>query len=238
MSRLDRVLRGVRAQVARAKSIIARPSSRTSVDEMGRRRASGPSGTHISLPDMRPWGRRPLTIPPTSPDGWIQLVVWELWMGMLVCIVAGLGIGLIVTSPDRILRVTDLGGCYAPPPVALPCERIFYRGGALDAAFTALCGVMLIGVAIWLLWELWNAAEPRPITDDFLKLLNESFGRDWRNPLKWPWGRILWAYGFTIVGVTMTAVVATGVWTIVTSSRQARAPTIKIETSQSFRIGG
>ena len=41
---------------------------------------------------MRPWGRRPLTIPPNSTNAWIQLAVWELWMGMLICIVAGLGI--------------------------------------------------------------------------------------------------------------------------------------------------
>jgi hypothetical protein len=133
------------------------------------------------------------------------------------------------------MTVTDLGGCYAAQ-VVLPCERTLYRGGALDAAFTALCGVMLIGVAVWLLWELWSAVEPRPITDDFLKLLNESFGRDWRNPLKWPWARMLWAYGFTVVGVTLTAVVASAIWTMVTSSDRARVPTIKIETSQSFRV--
>jgi len=156
-------------------------------------------------------------------------------MGMLLSIVVGLGIRLIVTSPNRIMTVTDLGGCYAAQ-VVLPCERTLYRGGALDAAFTALCGVMLIGVAVWLLWELWSAVEPRPITDDFLKLLNESFGRDWRNPLKWPWARMLWAYGFTVVGVTLTAVVASAIWTMVTSADRARVPTIKIETSQSFRV--
>jgi hypothetical protein len=27
-----------------------------------------------------------------------------------------------------------------------------YRGGILNAAFTSLCGLMLIGVALWLLW--------------------------------------------------------------------------------------
>ena len=40
-------------------------------------------------------------------------------------------------------------------------------------------------------------AEPKPITDDFLKLLNDSFGRNWRDPRTWPWTRMLWAYGFT-----------------------------------------
>jgi hypothetical protein len=236
MNGLDRVLRGIRAGVARATSKAARLSQRAYVDVLGRKREGGPSGRYVSLPDMRPWGRRPLSIPPQSAQAWFHFAVWELWMGVLVCIVAGLGISLIVTSPDRIMKVADLSACYAEPPV-LPCERILYRGGALDAAFTALCGVMLIGGAIWLLWELWSAVEPRPLTDDFLKLLNESFGHDWRNPLKWPWARMLWAYGFTIVGVTLTAVVAGAIWTTVTAADKGRVPTIKIETSQSFRVG-
>ena len=84
------------------------------------------------MPDMRPWGRRPLTIPPNSANAWIQLAIWELWMGMLVCVILGLGVLLIVTSPDRIVAVSDLTNCYAPPPVALPCERIVYRGGVLE----------------------------------------------------------------------------------------------------------
>jgi hypothetical protein len=233
MRGLERVFSGVRARMARAKANVARLSQRTYV--VGRKRDVGSPGTFPGLPDMRPWGRRPLAFPPPSANAWFQLAVWELWMGMLLSIVVGLGIRLIVTSPNRIMTVTDLGGCYAAQ-VVLPCERTLYRGGALDAAFTALCGVMLIGVAVWLLWELWSAVEPRPITDDFLKLLNESFGRDWRNPLKWPWARVLWAYGFTVVGVTLTAVVASAIWTMVTSSDRARVPTIKIETSQSFRV--
>ncbi len=36
------------------------------------------------VPDMRPWGRRPLTIPPNSTNAWIQLAIWEIWMGMLI----------------------------------------------------------------------------------------------------------------------------------------------------------
>ena len=191
----------------------------------------------VSLPDMRPFGRRPLTIPPTTTDAWVQLAVWELWMGMLVCIVVVLGVRLIVTSPSRIVAVPDLSGCYAPPPIALPCERIVYRGGALDAAFTALCGVMLIGVALWLLWELWSAVEPKPITDDFLRILNDSFGRDWRNPLKWPWARLFWAFGFTTIGAAATIAGTVILSTMLASPHQAKTPTIKIETSQSFRIG-
>ena len=63
---------------------------------------------------------------------------------------------------------------------------------------------MLLAGAGWLLWELWNAIEPTPITDDFLKLLDYSFGRDWRNPATWPWARVMWAYGFAAIGATLT----------------------------------
>jgi hypothetical protein len=190
----------------------------------------------LPLPDMSPWKPRSLTIPPNSRDAWLRLVAWELWMGMLVCVTFGLGVFLILSSPNRIVAVSDLSNCYAPPPVTLPCERIVYRGGALDAAFTALCGLMLIGVAVWLLWELWNAVEPKPITDDFLRLLNDSFGRDWRNPLKWPWARMLWAYGFTAAGAMLTAGVGMAFWTLVVSSETAKAPTVEVETSQSFSL--
>lgn len=187
--------------------------------------------------DMRPWGRGSLTIPPHSANAWVQFAIWELWMGMLVCVTLGLGVLLIITSPDRIVAVSDLTNCYGPLPVALSCERILYGGGALNAAFTALCGLMLVGVAAWFLWELWSAVEPKPITDDFLRLLNDSFGRDWRNPLTWAWARVLWAYGFTVVGATLTAGVGMIIWTLVASSDSAKAPTARIETSQSFRLG-
>jgi hypothetical protein len=191
----------------------------------------------LTLPDMRPWGRHPLTIPPNSRNAWIRLAIWELWMGMLVCATLALGASLILTSPKRIVAVADLTDCYGPPPVALPCERIVYRGGALDAAFTSLCGLMLSGVAVWFLWELWSAVEPRPITDDFLRLLHDSFSHDWRNPRTWPWARLLWAYGFTVVGVTLTAGVGLTLWMFVVPSASNQSPTAKVETSQSYTIG-
>jgi hypothetical protein len=190
----------------------------------------------LPMPELSPWKPRSLTIPPHSKQAWLRLAIWELWMGMLVCVTFALAVGLITTAPNRIVAVSDLTNCYAPPPVALPCERILYRGGALEAAFTALCGLTLIGVAVWLLWELWNAVEPKPITDDFLRLLNDSFGRDWRNPLKWPWARLLWAYGFTVVGATLTAGIGLILWTILVPSRPARVPTVQVETSQSYRL--
>jgi hypothetical protein len=96
---------------------------------------------------------------------------------------------------------------------------------------------MLLGVAAWALWELWIAVEPKPITDDFLKLLNDSFGRDWRNPFTWPWARVFWAYGFTAIGAAATAAIVLTVWTAMTSNLSAKAPVPRVETSQTFRVG-
>jgi hypothetical protein len=89
---------------------------------------------------------------------------------------------------------------------------------------------------------LWSAAEPKPITDDFLRLLNDSFGRDWRNPLTWPWARVLWAYGFAALGAALTAAVAIGLWSLIIPDNRppvmrpaAKPPVMRIDTSQSFR---
>jgi hypothetical protein len=190
-----------------------------------------------SMQEISPWRRSSLTIPPDSLQAWMRLAAWELWMGMLLLVVLGFGVSLIATSPDLIFSVSDLSRCYAPPPIALPCERIVYRGGMMNAAFSTLCGVMLLGVAAWVLWELWIAVEPKPITDDFLKLLNDSFGRDWRNPFTWPWARVFWAYGFTAIGAAATAAIVLTVWTAMTSNLSAKAPVPRVETSQTFRVG-
>ena len=156
-----------------------------------------------ALPDMRPWKRRSLMIPPDSMRDWIKLAVWEFWMGMLVCGALGFGTRLIATAPDHIVTVYDFTNCYAAPPIIQPCERIAYQAGTLNVVFNAWFGLLLVAVGAWLLWELWSAVAPKPITDDFLKLLDDSFGRDWRNPRTWPWARVMWAYGFTLVGVTL-----------------------------------
>lgn len=190
----------------------------------------------VPLPDMSPWKPRSLVIPPNSRAAWIRLAAWEIWMGMLLCVVGSLGVSLIISSPHRIIAVEDLSNCYAPPPVAAPCARLLYRGGMLDAAFVALCGLLLLGVALWLLWELWTAVEPKPITDDFLRLLDASFGPSWRNPLSWPWTRLLWAYGFTLLGALFTAGLGLAVWTLVASSQPAKVPTPQVDTSQSFHL--
>ena len=134
------------------------------------------------LPEMSPWRRQPLTIPPDSWRAWMRLAVWEIWMGVMLLGALGVGTRLIVTAPDSVVTVFDLTKCYAAPPIPQPCERVAYRAGLLNVLMNGWCGVLLIAVAIWLLWELWSAVAPKPITDDFLKLLDDSFGCDWRTP--------------------------------------------------------
>ncbi len=185
-------------------------------------------------PESSPWRRRELTIPPDSLAAWVRLGVWEFWMGGLLCVAFGFGMQLIASAPHSIVTVFDFSNCYAAPPVALPCERVAYRAGALSAMLNGWCGVLLIGVACWLLWDLWNATTPKPITDDFLKLLDESFGRDWRKPRTWPWARLGWAYGFTLVGLTSALGLALLLSAAISSSTAPKAPTV--ETSQSFRL--
>jgi hypothetical protein len=192
----------------------------------------------LPLHEMTPWNRRPLTIPPDTAQAWLRLAVWEFWTGVLLCGILGFGTLLIVTAPNRIITVRDLTSCYAPPPVAQPCERIVYRTGALNAVFTVSCGVLMFVLAAWFLWELWSTAAPKPITDDFLKLLHDSFARKWRDPRTWPWARLGWAYGFTLLGATLTAGGAAIFWTFLTSSDSAKAPAVTVETSEIFRVGG
>ena len=184
------------------------------------------------LPEMSPWRRRALTIPPDSMSAWVSLAAWEIWMGVLVCGALVFGIRLIATAPDNIVTVLDFTNCYASP-VVQPCERVAYRVGTMNVLFNAWCGVLLVALAAWLLWELWHAVAPKPITDDFLKLLDESFGRDWRKPRTWPWARVGWAYGFALVGATAALSVALFV-SAISSSRPTRAPTV--ETEQRFRL--
>jgi len=186
--------------------------------------------------DLSPWRRYQLTIPPDSLHTWIALVAWEFWMGVLVCAALGFGTQLIVTAPDSIVTVFDFTGCYATPAVAQPCERVAFKAGALSVAFNVWCGVLLIGVAAWLLWELWSAVAPKPITDDFLKLLDDSFGRRWHDPRTWPWTRLGWAYGFTALGATVALFVVLLFSSVVSSSRFAAKRTPRVETSQHFRL--
>ena len=186
---------------------------------------------------MSPFRRYSLSIPPDSPRAWLQLAAWELWMGALLYGAIRYGSTLIVTAPQNIITVYDFTNCYAAAPIVQPCERIAYRAGGLTVAMNIWCGVLLIGVALWLVWELWTAVAPKPITDDFLKLLDDSFARDWRKPRTWPWARMGWAYGFTCVGVTSALGIGVLVSTLLAWSTPARTPTIRIDTSQQFRLG-
>lgn len=186
---------------------------------------------------VSPWRRRSLVIPPQSFGDWLRLAVWELWIGSMVCTLLWAGVALIATTPDRVITAEDLSGCYAPPPVALPCERIVYRTGAMNAAFSAMSGMVMVIAALWLLWELWDAVAPKPITDDFLRILSDSFARNWRDPRTWPWSRVGWAYGFTLTGVILAFAVASAAWTALAGLRPPRVPAAKVETSQEYRVG-
>jgi hypothetical protein len=186
--------------------------------------------------DYSPWKRHALTIPPDSPGAWARLVVWEFWMGVLVYGALRVGVQLIITAPDNIVTVFDFTNCYAVPPVVQPCERVAYRTGALNGALNVWCGLLLIAFAARFLWELWSAVAPKPITDDFLKLLDDSFGRDWRNPRTWPWARLGWAYGSSLAGVTLAVGIGLLVSAVISSSAPAKAPAAHVETSQHFRL--
>ena len=140
-----------------------------------------------------------LVFPPDSWRAWVRLAVWEFWMGGLVCGALLFAVSQISTAPDHIVTVDGFNNCTADR-VGQPCQHFVYRMGGLNALFSIMTGVLGLTVAGWLLWELWIAVKPRPIADDFLKLLHDSFARDWRNPLTWPWARLAWAYGFTLLG--------------------------------------
>jgi hypothetical protein len=132
-----------------------------------------------TLPEISPWKRQSLTIPPDSLRAWFGLAAWECWMGALVA-AAVVGTQLIVTAPGTLVIVYDFTN-------ATPRRRLFSRVSASPADRRAERGVEPVvrraaRGAAWLLWELWNAVAPRPITDDFLRLLDDSFGRDWRRP--------------------------------------------------------
>jgi len=189
------------------------------------------------VPEMSTWNRRGLTIPPDSWRAWLRLAVWEFWMGMIIGGAVAFGIEQIVTAPDRIVTVDGFNNCTAER-VGQPCQHFVYRVGGLNALFSVMVGVLLLTVAAWLIWELWMAVKPRPIADDFLKLLHDSFAGDWRNPWTWPWTRLAWAYGFSSLGAASVATVAFVLWSVAFAShtRPARpnvhaAPSVKVQQS-------
>ena len=66
-------------------------------------------------PEMSPWRRRGLTIPPNSRQAWIHLAAWECWMGLLVYGAMRTGTHLIVTAPQSIVTIYDFTNCYVAP---------------------------------------------------------------------------------------------------------------------------
>jgi hypothetical protein len=155
-------------------------------------------------------------------------------MGGAVCAALLFGIRLIVTAPENIVTVFDYANCSGGSSAAPPCERVAFYSGQLAAVMNAWCGVLLIVVAVWLLWELWSAAVPKPITDDFLKLLDDSFGRSWRRPRSWPWARLGWAYGFTTIGAVIAFSLGLIASEVLASSKPPHPPTFRVETSERF----
>jgi hypothetical protein len=153
-------------------------------------------------------------------------------MGMIVAGALSVGVNVIVTAPRSVVVVRDLSNCYAPSPAAEPCEPVAYQVGTMNAAFSALFGLQLVAVAVWCLWELWSAVQPKPIADEFLKLLHDSFASDWRKPRTWPWTRMSWAYGLALPGATAAILI----WMLFSSSLPAKAPTAHVETAQRFRL--
>ena len=189
-----------------------------------------------SAPEISPWRRRGLTIPPDSFRAWVRLGTWEFGMGVLLYVITGFGAHLIASAPQSIVTVFDLSNCYAAPPVALPCERVAYRMGGSIAVLNTWCGLLLLAVAAWLVWDLWSAAAPKPITDDFLMLLEDSFARDWRKPRTWPWTRVALAYGFALIGVTAGAGVSSLAMSALSGSAPPRAPIFRIDTTEQFSV--
>ena len=160
--------------------------------------------------ERQPWWRmRTIIVPPETRDEWVRLVAWELWMGLSLFFLMAVGIELLATPPD---------------------------GGWLTDAFAIVLGVVMLTAAARVLCSLWIAAEPPPITDDFLSLLHESFGRNWRDPKTWPWSRVRWAYGFTTVGVAIGLLLTIALSEAIRSLPSARPRVTQAETVQIFKV--
>ena len=63
------------------------------------------------VPQMNAWNQGPLTIPPDSRRAWAKLAVWEIWMGVLVCMALCFGAQLILSAPRRVVTIYDVSSC-------------------------------------------------------------------------------------------------------------------------------
>jgi hypothetical protein len=186
----------------------------------------------LTRPELAP--TIPLVVPPETRDEWVRLVTWQLWIGLILFFLVAVGVRLIATPPVRVVVVNNARACDAMMSAPAPCQRTVYRS-RLGVVFTDVAGVMMLAVAAWLLRSLWGAAEPAPITDDFLGVLKESFGRrTWRDPKTWPWSRLKWAYGFTTVGVTIGLLLTIALSAAIRSMPSTRPPAATAETVQIF----
>ena len=145
--------------------------------------------------------------------------MWQFWMGLVIGTALIFGVQQITSAPDRIVTVEGLG----------------HRVGGLNALFSVMIGLLLLVIAAWLMWELWMAVRPRAIADDFLKLLHDSFARDWRHPLTWPWARLVRAYGFALLGASFVAGVVFVLWSVAASRPIVKPVRARVHTSESFK---
>ena len=97
--------------------------------------------------EITPWRRRSLVIPPDSWRAWIHLAVWEAWMGMLLFGCFAFGISLIGSSTDQIVTFVDLSRLLRAAASGTAVRADHYRVGALNAAFTALGGLLSLVAA-------------------------------------------------------------------------------------------
>ena len=132
-----------------------------------------------------------------------------------------------LADPQDALQVFDLREEAPPPPPPPPPRQERRQDKPKDKEGGSPANIRS---------QATPAVAPKPITDDFLKLLNDSFGRSWRNPRRWPWSRLMWAYGFTLVGVTLTAGAVSTMWAAVSESHRAKPPVVNVETSETFRL--
>ena len=135
------------------------------------------------------------------------MAVWELWMGILICCFLSLGAALVTSAPDRVIT-----------------------RGYLNATFSALLGTLALIASAWLARELWTATAPEPIRDDFLRMLNDSFARNLRDPRTWPWKRLFYSYAFALLGIAISVGAVVGA-----STALAQITPLNVIRSQELR---